>query len=917
MKRKLTVTTLALGNLRQRRKQYILLIVGIVLSIAFSASILLFYEASDQSIEEARKDRVGEQQLIVYDTAGKDLSALSQADPTMQFATLKNVGFAYLSEEERLQGMSIGVGNEQWRTMSRQEISLGRFPEAAGEIAVEASAMSKMMLDVQLGETFTLLVEVPDGRGGILETQEQTFTLVGILKDKRNGIRYESWNRDITVYMDVPAAFLADTASVADGGMAVELTYCKGEQTTAETVVNLYSFTDYTDDALQFETFYEGYYISNDIQSASGSLNMLSLLGCILVVGSCFGVVSAFNMNLQERRRQIGLLRAVGATKKQIVNVFGREALLIALCSVPLGLGLSYGGVVLAVHLLDDGFTFRPDWTVFVLGALLGFAVVMLAAMLPLITAARITPMQALRNTDLNVKMKRRKIKSRSQFNAAGLLAGREMKLRGSKQAGMAVFLSIGILVSTLAVSMLAEEYRTNYRSETDFQLTAHQNYMYSWFNYKDTVYFSESDRARVYANPYVKDVYSTRSTNLTVDYGKLTPYMLEGASQYALDYLELESEYDTTLYFAPDPENLVVRPGVQTMLEALDLPETIYTVQLVALEEEAIEVLLDLSTEKDTDLESINAGEDVIVVTPKGYYLKTYKSGGWGSASITDKTTQKELETATRIVYKDALYAGDELTLHWMQIPFEEQEDFSSPDFQHRIRKVRIGACVDKIDHDELRKYHSSVFYGQTCIFTTEQGLFNMGFDAGIQSMDINLYDNTDPDAQASVKELLDDLSDRVNSSYLYSDYEYAQQVEQDLMEVTVLLAALLLLFFCITAATLCNTTNARIRESRRVIGTLRAVGASQRDLRMVYIRQYLYVFGIGCGVGYGGTALFALAVFIFEKITERDYFLEDYTLWPSFLFVGLLVLVCVVNLSVRLHRETKNSIVENIREL
>ena len=37
-------------------------------------------------------------------------------------------------------------------------------------------------------------------------------------------------------------------------------------------------------------------------------------------------IVNAFNSNLKERKKQIGMLRAVGATKRQIISIFGREA---------------------------------------------------------------------------------------------------------------------------------------------------------------------------------------------------------------------------------------------------------------------------------------------------------------------------------------------------------------------------------------------------------------------------------------------------------------------------------------------------------------------------------------------------------------------------------------------------------------
>ena len=49
MKNHLSVNRLAVGNLKMRKKQYIVLIIGIILSIAFSASILFFYTASQAS----------------------------------------------------------------------------------------------------------------------------------------------------------------------------------------------------------------------------------------------------------------------------------------------------------------------------------------------------------------------------------------------------------------------------------------------------------------------------------------------------------------------------------------------------------------------------------------------------------------------------------------------------------------------------------------------------------------------------------------------------------------------------------------------------------------------------------------------------------------------------------------------------
>ncbi len=920
-KHKLTVTQLAAGNLKMRKKQYILLIVGIILSIAFSASILFFFTASRESTKERRLNRLGEQQFIVLDSADKDLSALYKVSSDVQTATAKNVAFVYLTEEEREHGMCVAVADEAFRTMTRQTLASGRLPVSEGEIAVEVSALSKMQLDVAVGDTFTVFAEIPDGNGDVFETQEQTYTLVGILTDKRRSLRLEhGWIREYySVYNDYPAAYLADGETVAPGGKAVQLTYGKWDQSTGRMVTKLYNETAFTEQEVSYNTefFYDGYYITEDT-AGFDTLYTLCFLGVVLVVGSCFGIVSAFNMNLQERRRQIGLLRAVGTTKRQIVNIFGREAFLIALCSVPAGLLISYVGVFIIVKIMGDGYSFKPAWYVFALSALLGIAVVMLAAILPLLYATRITPMQALRNTDISVRMKHKKIKMKTEFRAPQLLASREIRLRGVKQSGMAVFLSFGILLATLGTSALLEEFSDTFRNPTDFFIGAQQSYLYGWINVDDDAqWFTENDVNRVRANPYVEDVYVSRATNVCLDAGMPTPYMLQCAGQYAYEFPDLTEDFDTTITFAPDAAEMVVLPQMQEFLNNLELPETAFTFPLIVVDDKAAEALLEVCYEGKGDMDDIHAGKQVIMIAPKGYYMQMHPSGGWGSNSITARTTQKELNNATRVVYKDAFYPGDKMTLHWLNGPLEYEEYLGTDKITHVVKEIEIGAVADGAGIDSMQEYHSQGIYNTTCVVTTERGMRALGIDAGVRNMDVNLIDNSDETAQSTVKTLLDEVGTRVNSYYLFSNYEWAQEVRQDRAEVVIMLFALLALFFCITAATLCNTTNARIRESRRIIGTLRAVGASAADLRKIYWLQYLYVFGIGCGVGYGGTALFRFGIFVYEKIMQTTFFMHSITLWPSFVFVGALLAVCVLNLAVRLRRETKNSIVENIREL
>src|SRR5204862_148949 len=73
----------------------------------------------------------------------------------------------------------------------------------------------------------------------------------------------------------------------------------------------------------------------------------LATLGTIALVAGCLMILNTFLMHLHERRRQLALLRAVGATRRQVVGLVLRQALLLggagALVGLPLGLAGAFG----------------------------------------------------------------------------------------------------------------------------------------------------------------------------------------------------------------------------------------------------------------------------------------------------------------------------------------------------------------------------------------------------------------------------------------------------------------------------------------------------------------------------------------------------------------------------------------------
>lgn len=130
----------------------------------------------------------------------------------------------------------------------------------------------------------------------------------------------------------------------------------------------------------------------------NGLLGLLyGLLGLAIVI-AVLGIVNTLALSVVERRREIGMLRAVGMLRKQVRRALYLESLLIAVFGAVLGLALGLGYGALFTHRLGDQGMDRLSvpW-----GQALGFLVVagvvgVLAALWPGIRAARTRPLEAI-----------------------------------------------------------------------------------------------------------------------------------------------------------------------------------------------------------------------------------------------------------------------------------------------------------------------------------------------------------------------------------------------------------------------------------------------------------------------------------------------------------------------------------------
>jgi putative ABC transport system permease protein len=126
-------------------------------------------------------------------------------------------------------------------------------------------------------------------------------------------------------------------------------------------------------------------------------LNLLYVLLALSVVVSLFGIVNTLVLTVFERTRELGMLRAVGMTRRQVRMMIRYESIVTSLMGAALGIVVGTFLAVLIVHALSDqGIVFSFPLVQIIYFVLAAIVVGILAAILPARRAARLNVLRAL-----------------------------------------------------------------------------------------------------------------------------------------------------------------------------------------------------------------------------------------------------------------------------------------------------------------------------------------------------------------------------------------------------------------------------------------------------------------------------------------------------------------------------------------
>jgi putative ABC transport system permease protein len=133
----------------------------------------------------------------------------------------------------------------------------------------------------------------------------------------------------------------------------------------------------------------------NQIQGLTSVLNILYVLLALSVIVSLFGIINTLALSVFERTRELGMLRAIGMTRRQVRRMIRQESVVTALIGAVLGIILGIAlGVLLVARI--DFIEFSLPTVTLIIVALAAILVGIVAAILPARRASRLNVLEAL-----------------------------------------------------------------------------------------------------------------------------------------------------------------------------------------------------------------------------------------------------------------------------------------------------------------------------------------------------------------------------------------------------------------------------------------------------------------------------------------------------------------------------------------
>ena len=413
-------------SISANRKRNIFIVLTIALASALLSAIVLYGFGVMQETQNRNQKTAQIMYHAISEQQGQELYKQEEIAWIGEF-------FNAFSEQVNHSTVNFTYANADMLKSQSMPYS-GDLPASENEIVVQESFLDSLGYSNELGQT----IQIPFSDG-----TTHDFKLTGIL-DVKTG--------DIGRYTAIISKELV-RQQYGDGGMIDYYIGLKGAQNMSEEEATNYANTlaqqlKISDD----NVIVRSTYFNLKDENHGSDMLFYFLIGFVTFIGSGIVIYSIFYISVASSIRNYGQLRTIGTTKRQIKKMVYREGKLLAAIAIPIGLVI---GNVIGYFLIPAGWYWLTTLCVTVGVGLFAFIIVMIAIHTPVKRAASVSPLEALRYSDYQGKMKESSVLHRKITPAS--LAKMNLSRQKAKSTLTILSLSLGgvlvVLISTMLVS--------------------------------------------------------------------------------------------------------------------------------------------------------------------------------------------------------------------------------------------------------------------------------------------------------------------------------------------------------------------------------------------------------------------------------------------------------------------------------
>ena len=433
-------------NLLLNKKRTIGTLIGIILSSALITAVGGMFYVLQNTLVEGSIQADGYWHIQLSDISEDEVKKVSLNQDFNHMEIVKDLGHSIIKigDYDTIDAHIYSMNKDTFDYLG-YKLEDGVFPTNENEIVVGKSYLRYTKINI--GDVIKLSIgDIVNNNDDsyIINDKEYEFKVVGTINSYNALITTNNNSNKNDVYLTLknPNNYKKDFEELLSSG----------------------NFKDYQkhQDLLRWEVF------SFNDNTLSFLLSIIGVVIFIILITSVFSIRNSFAISTTEKLRDYGMLRSVGATKKQIKKMVLLEGLDLGLVGIPLGslIGLLITYLLTVIvnliafsgGLIDEKFLYYKFSIIpFLIATILGFIMIYLSLISSIKKASKVSPIKNIRNaSDIkNNKNLRVPLVIQKIFKIGGTLSYKNLKRSKKKYRVTIISLTISIFVFILVSSFL------------------------------------------------------------------------------------------------------------------------------------------------------------------------------------------------------------------------------------------------------------------------------------------------------------------------------------------------------------------------------------------------------------------------------------------------------------------------------